>query len=91
MQLAINQTESNMISLMLLSQLTIFLCLLVFPQNTKCLFFYMSKFEEEKTIFVSHNLLSLLHGLQEVINKNMFEWTKERVCITLGKYCLTLH
>ena len=37
-------------------------------------FFYLSKFEEEKTIFVSHNLLSLLHGLQKVINKNMFEW-----------------
>ena len=36
--------------------------------NTKRLFFYLSKFEEEKTIFVSHNLLSLLHGLQEVIN-----------------------
>ena len=80
-----------MISLLLFSQLTIFLCLLVFPQNTKCLFFYLGKFEEEKTIFVSHNLLSLLHGLQEVINKNMFEWTKERVCLTLEKYCLTLH
>ena len=27
---------------------------------TKRLFFYLSKFEEEKTIFVSHNLLSLI-------------------------------
>ena len=44
--------------------------------NTKCLFFYLNKFEEENTIFVSHNLLSLLHGLQEVMNTNiyMFEW-----------------
>ena len=79
-----------MISFVVLT-INIFFCLLVFPQNTKCLFFYLSKFEEEKTIFASHNLLSLLHGLQEVINKNIFEWTKERVCITLEKYCLTLH
>ena len=40
--------------------------------NTERLFFYLSKFEEEKTIFVSHNFLSLLHCLQEVINKKMF-------------------
>lgn len=41
--------------------------------NTERLFFYLSKFEEEKTIFVSHNFLSLLHCLREVINKKMFE------------------
>ena len=40
--------------------------------NTERLFFYLSKFKEEKTIFVSHNFLSLLHCLQEVINKTMF-------------------
>ena len=47
--------------------------------NTKCLFFYLSKFEEEKAIFVSHNLLSLLHGLQKVItcNKDMFDWNSK--------------
>ena len=49
--------------------------------NTKRLFFYLSKFEEEKAIFVSHNLLSLLHGLQKVItytcNKDMFDWNSK--------------
>ena len=43
-------------------------------KSTKRLFFYLSKFEEEKAFFVSHNLLYFLHGLQEIINKDMFEW-----------------
>ena len=68
MIVAINQTESNMISLVVVTINNFYMSARFSSNNTKCLFFYLSKFEEEKTIFVSHNLLSLLHGLQEVIN-----------------------
>ena len=62
----INQTESNMISLVALTINNFCMSACFSSNNTKRLFFYLSKFEE-KTIFVSHNLLSLLRGLQEVI------------------------